>query len=169
MPEHEHIKENAVISMFRGPKITCLKIKNTTVKVIFFSLKEVGKPFVFERSLTFPDLHIDKIIGTTALTKYYCQYRKDICMLRMINFTQTSTKQVKSKRPTDIARRVVDCQRCEIQCNGDLLESVRKVKWPRDIFVSRARSSRCHLGSYLSTKFMRSLIMKSLRVIFETA
>jgi hypothetical protein len=39
-------------------------------------------------------LYLDKIIGTTALTKYYCQYRKDICLMRMINFTQTSTKQV---------------------------------------------------------------------------
>lgn len=38
----------------------------------------------------------DKIIGTTALTKYYCQYRKDVALLRMINFTQTSTKQVKN-------------------------------------------------------------------------
>ncbi|CAF0750349.1 unnamed protein product [Rotaria sordida] len=36
----------------------------------------------------------NKIIGTTALTKYYCQYRKDISLLRMINFTQTSTKQL---------------------------------------------------------------------------
>lgn len=36
----------------------------------------------------------NKIIGTTALTKYYCQYRKDITLLRMINFTQTSTKQL---------------------------------------------------------------------------
>ncbi len=36
-------------------------------------------------------LYLDKIIGTTALTKYYC---KDICLMRMINFTQTSTKQV---------------------------------------------------------------------------
>ncbi|CAF1184290.1 unnamed protein product [Adineta steineri] len=36
----------------------------------------------------------NKLIGTTALTKYYCQYRKDICLLRMINFTQTSTKQL---------------------------------------------------------------------------
>lgn len=37
---------------------------------------------------------LDKIIGTTALTKYYCQYRKDIGLMRMINFTQTSTKPV---------------------------------------------------------------------------
>ncbi|CAF1980187.1 unnamed protein product [Rotaria magnacalcarata] len=36
----------------------------------------------------------NKIIGTTALTKYYCQYRKDIGLLKMINFTQTSTKQL---------------------------------------------------------------------------
>jgi hypothetical protein len=36
----------------------------------------------------------NKIIGTTAITKHYCQYRKDIGLLRMINFTQTSTKQV---------------------------------------------------------------------------
>jgi len=36
----------------------------------------------------------NKIIGTTALTKYYCQYRKDVTLLRMINFTQTSTKQL---------------------------------------------------------------------------
>ena len=36
----------------------------------------------------------DKIIGTTAMSKHYCQYRKDQNLLRMINFTQTSTKQV---------------------------------------------------------------------------
>jgi hypothetical protein len=40
---------------------------------------------------------LDKLIGTTALTKYYCQYRKDVALLRMINFTQTSTKQVENK------------------------------------------------------------------------
>ncbi|CAF2929273.1 unnamed protein product [Rotaria sp. Silwood2] len=36
----------------------------------------------------------NKIIGTTAATKHYCQYRKDINLLRMITFTQTSTKQL---------------------------------------------------------------------------
>ncbi|UJR28591.1 hypothetical protein I4U23_009824 [Adineta vaga] len=36
----------------------------------------------------------NKLIGTTAITKYYCQYRKDIRLLRMINYTQTSTKQL---------------------------------------------------------------------------
>ncbi|CAF0901214.1 unnamed protein product [Didymodactylos carnosus] len=34
------------------------------------------------------------LIGTTSLTKYYCQYKKDIALLRMMNFTQTSNKQV---------------------------------------------------------------------------
>ncbi len=43
-------------------------------------------------------LYLDKIIGTTALTKYYCQYRKDISLMRMINFTQTSTKQVEIEK-----------------------------------------------------------------------
>jgi len=36
----------------------------------------------------------NKIIGTTAFTKHYCQYRKDIGLLRLINFTQTSSKQI---------------------------------------------------------------------------
>ncbi|CAF3338689.1 unnamed protein product [Rotaria socialis] len=36
----------------------------------------------------------NKIIGTTAATKHYCQYRKDIGLLRLITFTQTSTKQL---------------------------------------------------------------------------
>lgn len=36
----------------------------------------------------------NKLIGTTTVNKHYCQYRKDISLLRMINFTQTSTKQL---------------------------------------------------------------------------
>ncbi|CAF0979025.1 unnamed protein product [Rotaria sordida] len=36
----------------------------------------------------------NKLIGTTAITKHYCQFRKDINLFRMITFTQTSTKQL---------------------------------------------------------------------------
>jgi hypothetical protein len=48
--------------------------------------------------ILFDEIYLDKIIGTTALTKYYCQYRKDISLMRMINFTQTSTKQVEIEK-----------------------------------------------------------------------
>lgn len=44
--------------------------------------------------LYFENYLLDKIIGTTTVTKHYCQYRKDISLFRMITFTQTSTKQV---------------------------------------------------------------------------
>ena len=57
---------------------------------------------IFELNL----INLDKIIGTTTLTKYYCQYRKDISLLRMINFTQTSTKQVLS---------LLKCQNIELK------------------------------------------------------
>jgi len=82
------------ISFCRDRKIIYLEIKNIIVKVIYFLSKEV---YIYKYVLLIKFLiSLDKIIGTTALTKYYCQYRKDISLLRMINFTQTSTKQVKS-------------------------------------------------------------------------
>ena len=81
----------------RDLKIICWKIKNLIV-VIFFSLNEVkiNRFLLFLTVIDFSWLRLDKLIGTTAITKHYCQYRKDIGLLRMINFTQTSSKQVKS-------------------------------------------------------------------------
>ena len=101
IPKHplERIHHILSICLSRDPKIICSKIKSSTGKVISSSSREVGERTRENRvySLIY-SLRPDKLIGTTAITKHYCQYRKDISLLRMINFTQTSSKQVQVTR-----------------------------------------------------------------------
>ena len=88
----DYIRAFSRFLFLRDPKNIYLKIKNSIVKVIYFSWNEVRERKKKKKIFYF--FFSDKLIGTTAITKYYCQYRKDIHLFRMINFTQTSTKQV---------------------------------------------------------------------------
>lgn len=89
----EHLNILSFISIFI-PETRKSSIKSSRIRSTRLSVSHRTKYSIPCNFLDHICIISDKIIGTTALSKHYCQYRKDQNLLRMINFTQTSTKQV---------------------------------------------------------------------------